>query len=133
MRRDNQRWRREHARWQDDVRQWQQESNRLSAVLFRLERAIPDYGDTLKDHAFAILQHDLRLRHHEQKLSASLDNGPPREITREILVAEHREQADHHRGVRRQHENMKKLHREAIREIRRLTSLADDIAQQIKD
>jgi len=133
MRQDNQQWRDEHARWHAEIQVWQKEANRLTAVLFRLERAVPEYGDTLKHHAFSILQHDLRLRHHEKKLASTLHNGPPREITREILQTEHREQADHHRQVRQEHEEMRRIHQEAILEIRRLTGLADEIAHQIPD
>ncbi len=133
MHRDNRRWRGEHARWQEEIRHWQQEANRLTAVLFRLERAIPEYGDTLKDHAFEILQHDLGLRHHERKLAAVLRHKAGNPVSREILQDEHREQANLHRDVRRQHQEMRRLHQEAIDEIRRLTRLADEIAQQIPD
>ncbi len=61
---ENKRWHEEHLAWMQEAEQWQHETRRLLALLYLLERALPEHSSLLNKHAILIADN-------EQLLSSS--------------------------------------------------------------
>lgn len=121
MHSQNSEWQSEHASWKLDLEQWQREIHAAELLLFKIERALPATGRVMEEHRDAINDHDRLLREHEQRLKR-VAAAPESEMS-DDLVAEHRQQQQHHLNVQDVHSNLGSRHHKAIAEVRRLGAL----------
>tara|TARA_R110002111_G_scaffold23700_1_gene53076 strand:- start:922 stop:1329 length:408 start_codon:yes stop_codon:yes gene_type:complete len=61
-------WYDEHAEWAEETLRWQRETKRLVAILYQLERALPEHTLTLTRHVNMIREHQELLGQYENGL-----------------------------------------------------------------
>ena len=62
---ENKRWHEEHLAWIQEAEQWQHETRRLLALLYLLERALPEHTSMLNKHAILIAENEQQLSSYE--------------------------------------------------------------------
>lgn len=62
---ENKRWHEEHLAWIQEAEQWQHETRRLLALLYLLERALPEHTSMLNKHAILISKNEQQLLDYE--------------------------------------------------------------------
>ncbi len=65
IREQSQHWHKQHAQWVDDVHRWQRETKYATALLFQLERALPDHTRRLSEHLKLIDKHENIVKSYE--------------------------------------------------------------------
>jgi hypothetical protein len=63
----NQYWHKDHIRWIADIKLWQQETHRLVALLYRLEKAIPEHSSKLQAHLALIEKHEQKITQYQRE------------------------------------------------------------------
>jgi len=61
----NKDWYEEHTEWMEETLRWQRETKRLVAILYQLERALPEHSLTLTRHVAMIREHQELLVEYE--------------------------------------------------------------------
>lgn len=64
----NKDWYEEHTEWMEETLRWQRETKRLVAILYQLERALPEHSLTLTRHVAMIKEHQRLLLKYESGL-----------------------------------------------------------------
>jgi hypothetical protein len=65
----NKDWHEEHAEWVEETLYWQRETRRLVALLYQLERALPEHSLTLTRHVAMIKEHEQLVEEYEGGLN----------------------------------------------------------------
>jgi len=65
LRVENKRWHEEHLAWIQEAEHWQHETRRLLALLYLLERALPEHTSMLNKHAILIAENEQKLNSYE--------------------------------------------------------------------
>jgi hypothetical protein len=101
----NQHWHEEHVQWIADIELWQQETHRLVALLYRLEKAIPEHSSKLQDHIALIEKH-------EQKIT-QYQGGPDQQyLDKEPDFISIERQHEFYKALSKLHEETKQQHAE---------------------
>lgn len=58
-------WHKQHEEWVAEVQVWQRETERLAALLYLLDRALPEHKALLDKHIFLIDRHNEMLERYE--------------------------------------------------------------------
>lgn len=127
LKQENAQWHRDHAVWAEEVRQWQHETERLVAMLYRVERAIPDHSSLLEKHNALIETHEQRVYSYECGLDEHCIRTCPDYKTPEQQEMFHKELLEVHEQTRLEHEKIKRLY---IDEMERFRTLLLDLLQQ---
>ena len=62
---ENKRWHEEHLAWMQETEHWQHETRHLLALLYLLERALPEHTSMLNKHAILIAENEHQLNNYE--------------------------------------------------------------------
>jgi len=124
---ENELWHREHAVWAEEVNQWQHETERLVALMYRLERAIPDYPSLIEHHTKLIASHEQRVIAYECGLDEHCLKTCTDYKTPEQQQRFHRELSELHETTRLEHERLKQLY---IKEMKNFRALLLDLLKQ---
>ena len=100
---ENEKWHQDHLVWNHEVEQWQHETQRLLALLYLLERALPEHSSTLNKHAALIASHEQQVNKYECGADERCPPTCPNYISPE-------QQAEFHRTLSRLHEEAKQEH-----------------------
>lgn len=65
LREVNTHWHNEYLGWMQEAKQWQHETQRLLALLYLLERALPEHSSRLNKHAAFIADNEQQLSNYE--------------------------------------------------------------------
>jgi len=65
LKEEKQHWHEDHLHWIADIEQWQQETHRLVALLYRLEKAIPEHASKLQRHLVLIEKHEQKITEYQ--------------------------------------------------------------------
>ncbi len=103
LREENQHWHKEHSAWLKEVEQWQHETRRLLALLYLLERALPEHTSILNKHAAIIENHEQLVNNYECGLDEHCIPTCPSFIT-------HEQQQEVHQTLSKLHEDAKQEH-----------------------
>jgi hypothetical protein len=77
----NTRWHEEHSTWIQETEQWQNETRRLLALLYLLERALPEHSSMLKKHAILIAKNERQLSSYEWDIDENADDTSQQQHT----------------------------------------------------
>lgn len=103
LREENKYWHEEHMSWIQEVEQWQHQTRRLLALLYLLERALPEHSSTLNKHATLIEKHEQQVNNYECGLDERCISNCPSFITQE-------QQTEFHQALSRLHDEAKQEH-----------------------
>ncbi len=113
-------WHREHKRWKRDIVGWQKKQRRIEAILYQLERELPDYREVAAHLSDVIEDHETRLTEHERLLSSYLHHDETDPVKWSELDAEHERQAKLHAEVQEEHEAFRAAYLAAMKRVDRL-------------
>lgn len=130
LKHDNEAWHQDHARWLQEIQHWQHETHRLVALLYKLEKALPEYSSRLDKHIASIQQHEHEVVHYECGIDEhNLDSGPIQQVMEQQLSF-HQDFADLHAKMSRQHEAFKIAYQREMKAFRELaTELLEEASQ----
>jgi len=118
-------WRSEHDAWLEDIDLWQREYRLAGAMLYRMERALPNHNMALEEHAESIRQHKNRVSTYEKSLKNLIGSGNQDAVEYKDLLKEHHLQENQHLNERRHHKSFRDTHLKAIAELMRATNFLE--------
>ena len=124
LKEENERWHQEHAIWVDEAGHWQHETQRLVALLYMLDRAIPEHTAMLIKHVSLIEQHEQLVKCYECGLDERCFPTCPDFKSSEEHVDIHQKLVDLHAETKQEHLLLKKL---IDKEMARFRSLAREL------
>jgi hypothetical protein len=121
LREQNQHWHEQHAQWVEDVQKWQRETQRLTALLYQLERALPDHSTRLTKHLVLIDDHEEIVRRYECGLDDNCLTACPDFKTEQEQKEMRLQLCQLHSDVEREHEKLKQQYAHGLERFRALT------------
>lgn len=116
-------WHKEHRKWKRDIVGWQNKQRRIEALLYQLERELPDYRDVATHLSDVIEEHEHRLEEYEKLLKGFLSQeGGERNRSWKELDAEHVRQAKLHAEVQEEHDAFRTAYLSAMKKVNRLVT-----------
>jgi len=100
---ENKHWHQDHALWIKETEQWQHETERLVALLYLLERALPEHSSVLAQHAALIEQHERKMTNYERGMNENALATSP-----DFTLSE--QQTEFHQGLAELHDLVKQHH-----------------------
>jgi len=95
---ENRRWHQEHLAWIQEADEWQHETRRLLALLYLLERALPEHSSKLNKHTILIAENEHQLHNYECDIVANSD------------VMSQTQHSESHQRLSKLHEQTKQEH-----------------------
>lgn len=126
---ENQRWHQQHADWLNEAQKWQRETHRLSALLYLLDKALPEHSAMLNKHIALINKHEEMVNCYECGIEPQCFD------TCDSYKTEHEQHVFHetlcqlHGEAESEHEKLKQMF---IDEMERFRTLAKELLQQAK-
>ncbi len=120
MRAESKSWHEEHKRWKKDIVSWLKTQRRIEAVLYQLERELPDYREVAAHLSDVIEDHEVRLQEHDKLLSRYLEAGQDDAAEWKRLEKEHAKQARQHADVQEEHDAFRAAYMSAMKRVERL-------------
>ena len=105
LKEENKHWHEDHVQWIADIKLWQQETHRLVALLYKLEKEIPEQSSKLQDHLALIEKH-------EQKITQYRGGRDQQYLTDEPDFVSIERQHEFYKTLRKLHEETKLQHLE---------------------
>ncbi len=112
-------WHDEHREWKRDIVGWLKKQRRLEAMLYQLERELPDYREVAAHLSDVIEDHEIRLSEHEKLLIRYLDSEVDPAKWKK-LDAEHSKQAKLHAEAKEEHDAFRAAYLAAMKRVDRL-------------
>jgi hypothetical protein len=114
LREENKYWHEDHLTWIQEVEQWQHETRRLLALLYLLERALPEHSSTLNKHASLIEKHEQQVNNYECGLDEHCPPNCPSFITQEQQMEFHQTLSKLHDEAKQEHLKLKRTYSEEM-------------------
>jgi len=117
---ENKHWHEDHLVWIQEVEQWQHDTRRLLALLYLLERALPEHSSILSKHSALIKKHEQQVSNHECGLDESCLSSCPSFIPQEKQIEFHQALSKLHEEAKQEHLKLKHTY---LEEMNRFKSL----------
>jgi len=117
---ENRHWHEDHALWKKETEIWQQEMEKLVALLYLLERALPEHSSLLTLHSTLIDEHEQQVTSYECGMDERCFPGCPTYKSPEQQDQFHQKLADLHEQVKRQHLKLKQNYSAEMEKFRQL-------------
>lgn len=98
LQQENTHWHEEHLAWIQEAEHWQHETRRLLALLYLLERALPEHSSMLNKHTFLIAENEHQLSNFECDADEHTD------------INSQQHQIEFHQKLSKLHEKTKQQH-----------------------
>lgn len=112
---ENKRWHEEHLAWLQETEQWQHETQRLLALLYLLERALPEHTSMLNKHAILIAENERQLSHYEYGFNQHTDA-----ITQKQHIEFHQKLSKLHEEAKQEHLKLQHTYSEEMNKFKLL-------------
>lgn len=123
---ENRHWHEDHALWKKETEIWQHEIEKLVALLYLLERALPEKSSLLKLHSTLIDEHEQQVTSYECGMDERCFADCPTYKSAEQQAQFHQKLAELHQQVKTQHLKLKQNYSAEMEKFRLL-------AQQLLD
>ncbi len=119
-RQEIQNWHYDDAHWQQEISDWLHQTQRLVALLYMLEKALPEHSSQLDLHKLRIDRHNEELTKYRHGIEATRRSAdlPSGELNQQKQL--HDIMAMNHLDMRREHESFSKDYRGKMRQFRDL-------------
>lgn len=118
----NKHWHEEHLVWIQEVEQWQHETRRLLALLYLLERALPEHSSMLNKHSALIEKHEQLVNSYECGLNPRCIPTCPNFVTQEQHMEIYQTLSTLHEEAKQKHSSLKITYSEEMERFRALAS-----------
>ncbi len=129
LRLSNEQWQQDDADWQQEIQFWQQETQRLVALLYMLEKTLPEHSSKLQLHKARIDRHNKDLTLYHCGLEKNCLPDCPSHISLEKQKQLHKIMEKNHQDMRREHAAFSKEYR---KKMRRFRELAQQLMQELE-
>jgi len=123
---ENKHWHQDHALWIKETEQWQHETEKLVALLYLLERALPEKTSALTQHVTLIDEHEKQVTNYECGMDEQCLPACPTYKTDEQQLQFHQSLSELHERVKQHHLSLKQNYSVEMEKFRNL-------AQQLLD
>ncbi|MCX4193271.1 hypothetical protein [Methylophaga sp. OBS1] len=125
----NDQWQQDDERWRQEIEDWQHETQRLVALLYMLEKALPEQSSKLDIHKARIDKHNEDLNRYRCGLEKQCPPACPSHIDIEKNKRLHKMMALNHEDMQREH---KTFSREYHKKMRRFRELAERLMNELQ-
>jgi phosphoenolpyruvate carboxylase len=115
-------WQRDDERWQQEISDWLHQTQRLVALLYMLEKVLPEHSSQLDQHKVRIDRHNEELSHYRHGLEKVSQRLATTEFDQQQQL--HVIMGMNHHDMRREHEKFSKDYRNKMQQFR-------DLAQRL--
>jgi heterodisulfide reductase subunit C len=127
LKEENKLWHQEHVSWMEEVEQWQHKTDRLIALLYMLDRALPEHSAMLKNHVSLIEQNEKLVACYECGIEERCFSSCPDFRSPSQYIVIHNKQKDLHTQVRQEHQLLKHMY---AKEMKKFKQLAKKILEE---
>lgn len=122
-------WQQDDKHWQQEISDWLHQTQRLVALLYMLEKSLPEHSSQLDQHKSRIDRHNEELRRYSHGVS---ENGYPGAAAMELQQYQqlHEIMQMNHKDMRLEHERFSKEYRNKMRQFR---ELAERLIQELDE
>ena len=119
-RQEIQNWQHDDMHWQQEISDWLHQTQRLVALLYMLEKVLPEHSSQLDQHKLRIDRHNEELTKYRRGMEASSRSGhlASSELNQQKQL--HDIMAMNHKDMRREHDSFSKDYRGQMRQFRDL-------------
>jgi len=117
---ENKHWHQEHLLWMKETKQWQHETEKLVALLYLLERALPEQSSALTQHVTLIDGHERQVTNYECGMDEHCLPACPTYKTAEQQASFHQNLAELHERVKQHHLVLKQSYSAEMEKFRTL-------------
>ncbi len=115
---DNKQWHEDHALWIKETKLWQHDIERLLALLYLLERALPEHSLSLTRHTVLIDEHEQLVSRYECGMDERCIPTCPAFKSLEEQTEFHQKLSKLHVDAKRQHLDIKQRYAEEMEKFR---------------
>jgi len=120
LKEENKHWHQDHLMWMTEIKQWQNETERLVALLYLLERALPEHSAMMQKHTTVIADHEKQVCRYESSMEEDyLPSSPESQIVQKYSQL-HQKLANQHASAKQQHLKMKQMYLDEIEKFKSL-------------
>lgn len=116
----NKDWHKAHTEWVDETMHWQRKTKRLVAILYQLERALPEHSQTLTRHVTMIREHQRLVEKYEGGLDEQCYPKCPGFNSEDELEKMHQTLCQMHDKTEQEHERLSLDYAKKLTEFRTL-------------
>ncbi len=113
-------WQQNNQRWQEEINTWQNENKLFIALLYMLEKALPEYASKLSIHKARIDKYNEHLNGYRAELEKSSLSAPSSPIELEKHKALHEFMARTHLEMQCEHEVFSRDYRAKVKHFHEL-------------
>lgn len=122
LKQDNHNWQDEHDHWTKEIAFWQHQTQRLVALLYKLERSLPEHSSKLERHKDRIESYNEKLVRYECGLDEHCMPTCPSHIPFDEQRRFHDELERLHAEVRDEHEQLRTTYLEEMKQFHTLVA-----------
>ena len=127
LKEENEHWHQDHLMWMTEIKQWQNEAERLVALLYLLERALPEHSVMMQKHTAMIADHEKQIRYYDDRMDEDyLSSSRDCEIAQGEIEL-HQNLAKQHADIKQQHLKMKQMY---LNEMEKFKSLIKNLLDE---
>lgn len=128
IRQKNKQWQQDNVHWQKEIRTWQHDTQRLVALLYMLEKTLPEQSSWLAQHKARIDKHNDDLTRYSSNLDKQYlpDSTSPVELDKQQSL--HKLMQQSHYKMRTVHES---LHKEYLNKMQQVRDLAQRFIDEV--
>lgn len=120
LRLSNEQWQHDDKDWQQEILDWEHETQRLVALLYMLEKALPEHSSSLERHKARIDKHNEDLTRYRCGLDKNCMPDCPSHIELEKQKQLHKIMARNHQDMLHEHQRFSKEYNSKMRRFREL-------------
>jgi patatin-like phospholipase/acyl hydrolase len=122
-------WQRDDQCWQQDITDWLQHTQRLVALLYLLEKALPEHSSQLEQHRARLDKHNALLSRFRQEVEETYPKKSASERDLRQHTKMHEKLAKNHFDMQREHDELSNDYRSKMQQF---TSLAERLHQELE-
>lgn len=130
LRLSNDQWQQDDDQWQREIQDWQRETQRLVALLYMLEKALPEHSTRLDRHKARIDKHQHDLMRYRCGLEEQCLPDCPSRINLDKQKHLHKIMARNHRDMQQEHEHFS---RDYLNKMQRFRDLAQRMLDELNE
>lgn len=130
LKEESQDWHQQHASWVEESRKWQKETQRLSALLYLLDRALPEHSAILAKHVSLIEQHEGTVTRYENSFCSDSLKVDDNSVANEQQQQAYKELCSFHSEVEKEHLSLKQSF---LTEMKKFKKLATELLNEAEE
>ncbi|BDZ73015.1 hypothetical protein GCM10025856_07340 [Methylophaga marina] len=116
----NQKWQEDDQRWQEEIEHWQHSTQRMVALIYLLEKSLPEHSSSIEKHKKRIDEHNAEIVRYECGLDEHCLSTCPSHIELERHQKMHRKMQLRHEEMKKEHDRFSRNYQKQMQRVREL-------------